>query len=270
MSGIVPSQPPPTPLNSVTDINATATNVRSYEFNLLVAQGRIQGHSWVAKSGRNADIDTASIPEDVWGGDSVYTGFPTGAAEIITAVSDNVGDTGILTITYLASFTSTAYQTATITLTGTTPVDFAISAVRVHSAQYSTGVATTFNLGNITIRHKVTTTNVFLILEPGTNQSYSSGYTVPYNSNGYLYDLFSQIEDGNTGSVEGCLWTRLYGLSPRLRRNFVASQGADYWINMHGSLSFPALTDIIIRVTFCAANNTIVLGGYNLLVVQNQ
>lgn len=264
MQGIVPNT---SSLNSIIAQNAGAINVRAFEFPLLVAQGRIQGNLWTLKSGRNSSIDTGTVPEDLWGSSGVYAGFPTGAAEIITAVSDNAGDTGTLTIIYLASATSTAYQTASVTLNGLTPVDFAVSGIRVHSASYNTGAATTFNLGNITIRHKVTTTNIFQIMSVGSNQTYSTGYTVPFGNIGYIFDTYASISDGATGSIEACFWTRLNGQSPRLRRNFIATQGSTFSDNLNGTLSFPALTDIILRVIVCSANNTIALGGYNILNV---
>lgn len=269
MSGIIPSRPPSTPLTSLVAPTSDAINARVYDLPLLVAQGLLEKKSWVAKSGKDSDIDTADVPVDLWGSSSVYTGFPTGAAEVVTAVSDSASDTGTLTISYLASATSTAYQTATITLNGLTPVDFAVSAIRVHTAFYNPGTATGFNVGSITIRHKVTTTNVFQIIVPNTNQSYSTGYTVPYNSNAYLYEVFAGIQDGALGTIEAALWVRLNGVSPRLRRSFVASQGSVFSTNLNGSFSLPALTDLIIRITSCSANNTIVVGGYNILIVQN-
>ena len=256
-------------LNEIASKNADSLLVREYDFPLAVAQGLVAGHSWVSKSGKNQDIDTASVPEDIWGGGGVYTGFPTGAAEVLQAVSDSASDTGTLTILYLPSATATAYLTATVTLNGLTPVDFGVSGIRVHSANYSDGTATGFNVGHITVRHKVTTSNVFLYMLPNSNQTYCSAYTVPFNCTGYIYSIFSQIQDGATGTIEGCLWTRLNGTGPRLRRNFVAAQGADYNSYLGGALSFPALTDIIIRVTSASANNTIVLGGYDLLLVNN-
>lgn len=264
MEGIVPNS---TSLNSIVYPDSRAINSRSFEFELLVAQGKIKNNSWVLKSGRNSEIDSASVPEDIWGGSGIYAGFPTGAAEIITAVSDNAGDTGTLTIFYLASATSTAYETASITLQGLTPVDFPISAIRVHSAFYNTGNGTTFNLGNINIHHKVTTSNIFLTMNIGTNQTYSTCYTVPFRNTGYIYNTFASISDGATGSIEACFWLRSLGDSPRLRRNFVATQGSIFGDNLYGTFAVPALTDIIMRVTACSANKTIVLAGYTILNV---
>ena len=269
LSSINTKLPSKIALNGVAASSADSFLVREYDFPLAVAQGLVSGCSWVPKSGKNPDVDTATVPEDVWGGSSVYTGFPTGAAEVIQAVSDSASDTGTLTILYLPSATATAYLTATVTLNGLTPVDFAVSGIRVHSANYSDGTAIGFNVGHITVRHKVTTSNVFLYMLPNSNQTYSSAYTVPFNSTGYIYNIFSQIQDGATGTIEACLWTRLNGASPRLRRNFVAAQGADYNSYLGGALSFPALTDIIVRVTSCSANNTIVLAGYDLLLVSS-
>ena len=55
----------------------------TYNFELAVSRGLVAGHAMFEKFGRNPDIDTASVPEDIWNGGDVYTGFPTGAAEQI-------------------------------------------------------------------------------------------------------------------------------------------------------------------------------------------
>lgn len=47
----------------------------------LIVEDRVPGRSYVLKFGRNVDIDTATVPEDLWNGGGVYAGFPTGAAE---------------------------------------------------------------------------------------------------------------------------------------------------------------------------------------------
>lgn len=234
---------------------------------LSIAQGNISGSSWVLKSGRNPDVDTATVPEDIWNGGGAYAGFPLTAPETVQAFSSSASDTGILTITYLPSATATAYIQGSVTLTGTTPVDFPFTAYRVHSAFYTDGV--TGNIGEITVRWKITTTVIFLKIPIGTNQSYMAGYTVPFGSRGYIYEVFCSIQGSATASVDGALWIRLSGAQFRLRRNFNAASGFAYRETLDGRLVLPALTDIQMRITNCSANNTPVVGGYTILVVQD-
>lgn len=236
-------------------------------FALSVAQGNVSGSSWVLKSGRNPDIDTATVPEDIWNGGGAYAGFPLTAPETVQAFSSSASDTGVLTITYLPSATATAYVQGSVTLTGTTPVDFPFTAYRVHSAFYTDGVSG--NIGEITVRWKVTTSVVFLKLPIGTNQSYMAGYTVPFAATGYIYDVFCSIQGSATASVDGALWIRLSGAQYRLRRNFNAASGFAYRESLDGRLVLPALTDIQMRITNCSANNTPVVGGYTILIVRD-
>jgi len=57
------------------------------DFDINIAEGRIQGYSLVNKFGRNPDVDTGSIPEDVFNGSTPYTGFPTGSPEELQCYS---------------------------------------------------------------------------------------------------------------------------------------------------------------------------------------
>jgi len=254
-------------LNEITIENPLPVNAE--DIGLSVARGQVEGASWVLKSGRNSDIDTATVPEDIWNGGGAYTGFPLTAPEIVQAFSGSVSDTGVLTILYLPTATSTEYVSGTVTLNGTTPVDCSFSAYRVHSASYNNGTATTANVGEITVRWKVTTAVIFVKMPIGTNQSYAAAYTIPFGHTGYLYVVFCSLQGSATASVDGALWIRVNNMSYRLRRNFTAATNAPHTENLQGRLTLPALTDIQIRITVCSANNTSVVGGYTILLLQN-
>lgn len=261
--------PQKTALNAVTPISADAVNVRPYEFDLLVAQGRITGHTWQLKSGRNPNVSTGTVPEDIWNGGGVYTGFPLASPEVVTVLSSNAGDTGTLTITYLPTATSTAYVTGTVTLNGITPVDCAFSAYRIHSAFYNTTASDlTGNVGEITVRWKVTTSVIFLKMPVGTNQTYNAGFTIPFGCTSFFYEVFASIQGGSASAVDGAIWIRLSGQSFRLRRNWSCTHDAPYRENLAGEFTLPALTDIHMRVTNCNTNNTPVIAGYTLLIIQ--
>lgn len=261
--------PEPTALNSQTTINADAINVRPYEFPLLVVQNRIQGHSWVLKAGKKAAINQGqNLTEDIWGSTGAYTGF-VASVEQAEISSTSPSDTGTVTILVLESATSTSYTSVQVTLQGTTWVTLPVNVYRGHTMSYNNGTATGFNAGVITLRQKVTTTNLFLVMAAGTSQTYNAGYTIPFNCTGYVYEYECSLQDGATGTIEGALWIRLNGQSPRLRRNFVTAQGANYQVDLFGAFVLPALTDIQMRITNCSANNTVVLGGYTILLIQN-
>lgn len=255
------------PLNQQFQENTTATTVRAITEERLIAEGFYNGRTIVSKFGRNPDVDTATVPEDVWNTGGVYTGFPTGAAEEFQIVSTNAGDTGTVVFTYLASFTATAWQTATVTLNGTTPVNTGVTGVRCHTARYDTGDDTSFNLGDISIRHRVTTANVFLLIPTGRSQSNTAAYTIPFGSRGFIKRFFVRENSNQTGFVEGALWLREYQQSPRIRRPFAASAQAPFEESIYGGLELPPLTDIQVRILSASVNNMSVVAGYDIIIV---
>lgn len=235
---------------------------------LSIVQGLLPNYSLVNKFGRNTDIDTATVPEDVWNGGGVYAGFPTGAAEEFEAVSSNAGDTGVLTFTYLPSFTAREWLQASVTLQGTTPVSTGITGVRMHTARYSSGSSTAFNLGTLTIRHKVTTANVFCVSPIGRSQTNVAAYTVPSGSIAIIRRLFCRVIGATTGTVDGALWIRELNGSPRLRRPFSATNGDRFEEIPYGGLVINSGCDIQVRISSATANNLDIIAGYDLVLIR--
>lgn len=223
----------------------------------------------INKFGRNIDVDTGTVPEDVWNGGGVYTGFPTGAPEEFEVFSSSASDTGVLTFTYLESSSSFAYKQASVTLNGTTPVPTGITGFRMHTARYASGNPTTFNIGTITLRHRTTTANIFCQMPIGRSQTNVSAYTVPSGHTASLKRLFCRVVGATAGYVEGALWVRTNGGSPRLRRPFTSAQQDHFEEFIEGGLSIEANSDIIVRITAASANNLDVIGGYDLIISEN-
>ena len=260
---------PNSTLNSVLQLNSDSIVTRSISEETLITEGKYTGRSILNRSGRNPDIDIATTPEDIWNGAGIYTGFPIGAAEEFEAFSSSSSDFGTLTIRYLASFTATAYESVTITLDGTTAVRTYVTGVRVQSTVYDSGSSTTFNIGSITVRHKVTTANIFSVTAVGNSQSALAAFTVPYGSTGYIKRLFCRVIGNISVSIDGSLWFREYNKSPRLRRPFTATNAVAFEEHPYGGLIIPALTDINMRITTVSNNNSDIVAGYDLLLVSN-
>lgn len=258
------------PLNSSISKTDESLLTRGIDYEEALSQGLFTNSTLVLKSGRNPNITSASVPEDVISGSTPYAGFPTSSPEELQFLSDNAADTGTVTFVYLPTSTSTAYQTATITLNGTTPVNSGITAYRVHTMFYNAGSGSAFNQGIITCRWRTTTTVIFLTMAVGTSQSYSAVYTVPFGSTAYIKRVFCEVHDASSISVQGALWTRLAGASPRLRRNFACQTGSSYIDVIYGGLILPSQTDITLRITQCTSNSaTTVVGGFDLILVAN-
>lgn len=255
--------------NSNIQQDQDAIVVRSTIPELEIAQGKFLGVEVVSKFGRNTDIDTASVPEDIWGNGSTYTGFPTGSPETIQLFSSSASDTGTVTFQGLKTSSSTELEAETVTLSGTTPVNSVNTWYRVHTARYSSGAATTFNVGTITLRHTTTTANVFLLIDIGTSQSYSTGFTIPAGKTGYLTEYSASLQGSATGVIDLSLWVRTFGGSPRLRRPFTVAQNAPVNYKVASAIILTEKSDIIIRATASSTNNLSILAGYDIYLVDN-
>lgn len=253
-------------LGSLIQRDADAILTRGIDFEASVAQGLFQGVSIILKSGRNPAIASNSVPEDIWNGSAVYSGFPTTEAEEFQVLSSSASDTGTYTFSYLASATSNTYQTATVTLNGTTPVNTGITGIRSHTANYNAGSSTGFNAGTITLRWRTTTSVIFHQMPIGTSQTYAAVYTVPAQSNAFIKRVFCEIHDSQSVSAQGALWIRTLNGSPRLRRNFAVQTGSSFQEDVVGGLRIDPLTDITMRITAITAT-TVVVGGFDVILV---
>jgi hypothetical protein len=263
------------PLNTIIQQDADAVVVRVIDFEFDIAAGRSQGVSIVNKFGKNPDVDTGTVPEDIWENGGTYTGFPAGAAETLQVFSSSANDaaagTGARTIRVTGLDSNYNIISETVTLNGVTPVTTSQSFIRAHTAVVLTSGSsnTAFNAGNITVRHSTTTTNIFLYMLIGTNQTNCSGYTIPAGYTGYMRKITVSCADGASASVQGSIYVGAFGAAPRYRRPFIVTFGAQLSDEIYGGLVFPEKTDIILRITSCSANNTVVLGGYDLILVAN-
>lgn len=133
------------------------------------------------QQGVNEDVDAGT--EDIWDGGGAYTGQPTGAAEAINIVSSNAADTaastGQRTIRVEGLDANGTYTEETFTLNGTTPVVSSSTWLRVFRAFGLTAGSGGTNAGAITIKHNVTTANVFAVIKAGRSQAMVAAFTVP-------------------------------------------------------------------------------------------
>lgn len=250
---------------------------REIDMETQVAHGLLDGFSIVNKFGLNTDIDTATTPEDVWGGSATYTGFPDTTLETISVVSTSTADaaagTGARVIRITGLDGSYNVQQEDITLNGTTPAAGLLTFRRVHTAQIISAGSGGVNAGTITVRHTTTVANVFLNMVIGRNQTNSSGYTVPAGYTGYMRRLMLSVRVvsglGANGLMQGGIWTRGFGLPFRLRRPFLLSTNSEYVDEIYGGLVFAEKSDLIIRVTSVTENDSLISAGYDLLLVRN-
>jgi hypothetical protein len=232
-----------------------------------LALGNVTNVYAVEKFGRNLDVDTSTSPEDVWNGSGVYTGFVVGAEAASEVLSSDAGDTGTVYIKGLRTPTSLEYEVASYTLTGTSPVSVG-SWWRANIAWYDSGDDTSYNIGQITVRHTATPANVFIVMPIGQSQSTIGCWTVPFGSVALLEQLSTEVSRSSaSATVQGALWTRLINESPRnqfqfVRGNTVPSEA----FRPYSPIVYPAQTDIAVRLTSTSANNIEVFSRFSLKV----
>lgn len=272
------------PLNSEIREDADASIVRTIDPEIDMASGRFQGFSIVNKFGTNSDIDTASVPEDIWENGGVYTGFPaTGEPlrAVSTSTDDDVGGTGAEIITAQAMTEDWEWVEITFTLNGTGAVApdapyASTNFIRCHTAtvtQSANGANTGVNAGTITVYQSVTTTNIFLSMRPGRNQTNCSAYTIPAGYTGYMRFVHCSIRGTaqltQSQGVEGRIWTRAFGHPFRSRRPFISTSNYRLEDNIYGGLVFAEKSDVVLRITTSSADNISVSGGYDMILSKN-
>jgi hypothetical protein len=255
-------------LNSTIQADADATAVRPLDFNLMVAEGLYENRQNTIKDGLNADIDTGSTPEDITNEGGTYAGFPTGAveaAEIVVAGAD----TGTVYYSYLASNTSTEYVFGSKAIAGAGTYALGHNIYRCNFAYFvSTNVAV-FNVGAITIRNTPTTANVFCVIDIGFSQSYCAAYTVPYGSSIYIDRFSGNVKGSTSGSLDGFIWYRPFGESPRLRFPFELQFGTLYFDDVDYLVKVPERVDFIPRIITSSANNLSAKFSYRIIKIKS-
>lgn len=265
------------PLNRPIQQDSDATTVRAITEELSMAAGLVTGFSIINKVGANLDIDTGTVPEDVWGGSGLYTGFPDSTLELVEVVSSSANDasagTGARTLRITGLDTNYNDLSETITLNGTTPVDSVGQYRRVHSAQVMSAGSGGVNAGTLTVRHTTTTANVFLSITVGTNQSSCSAYTVPAGYTAYMRRVHCGIlgtsQGQSPGVIDGNITTRHFGEPFRVVLPFSATTYSRLSYDIYGGFVFTEKSDIVVRVTGVGGNDTSVNAGYDLVLVRN-
>lgn len=259
--------------NAVIARDADAIFTRGMPSFLEIATNKFTGVTKNNKVGLNTDIDTATVPEWLWMPGGVYTGFPTGNAEAVRITSSDANDTaagtGARTVNITGLDANWAIQSETITLSGTTPAVSANTYRRVHTAYVASSGSNTFNVGDLTIAHNVTTANVFLQISAGRNQSYAAVYTVPAGKVGCVINLKVEVDRSVSSSISGFMWVREFGMAPRYRRPFTASNSSVFFEDPYGGIVYPEKTDIGVVVTSCSANNTSVQAAFDIVLIDN-
>jgi len=263
------------PKNLSLNQDADALATRGTNFEQEIAEGSRGGYKIIQKFGRNSDIDTGTVPEDVWNGGGVYTGFPVSTVETLDVFSSSANDaaagSGARTVRLFGLDANGDEQTEDVTLDGTNPVTTSNTWFRMNRAICLTSGSSNqaFNAGEITARHTTTTANVFMVMPASTNQTTIAAYTIPAGKTGYFKRLQVDVSRANTANINGAIWVRESGSTPRLIRQYSGSNAVEHNDDPYGGLKLPALTDIAVKVTSTSANNTDVSARFDIILVDD-
>lgn len=253
--------------------SANALNVSNFIFE--VALGNISNFNSVNKFGRNSDIDIGT-PEDVWEGGGLYSGHPTTSPETVNVFSSDANDTsagtGMRTVTIygLRTSTSTAEESETITLNGTSQVTSSLTWYRIYTAEGITYGSGGINAGNITIRHTTTTANVFAVIAAGNGRTTVAAFTIPSGKTGYItaLSIYMGRANGSAGSANVSIRVKpntREGAGNVLRTYIITNQSP-----IKPDLSLPLVisenTDIKIRVDSVSDSNTQITAEFDIIM----
>jgi len=163
--------------------------------------GLLNGARSIFINGRNPDIDTASVPEDLIPQGGVYT-FQTTAQSLevlSSSAADAAAGTGARTI--LVSGLDADYReiSETVILNGVTVVPLTLTYLRVNSVIVVTAGSGLTNAGTITVRVASGGTTLSVI-EIGFGLAHQGIYTVPADHTLIILSMLSGSSDG-TGAA---------------------------------------------------------------------
>ena len=235
-------------------------------FEMDVKKGLVAGHTAFDKWGRLANIDTATgivPPIDVWNGATIYTGFPTGAAETIevssTDANDGAGDnTGLLSLRMFGLDATGVEQEVDVDLNGTGWVPTTETWLRMPRMRGLTAGSNDFNYGEITARHTTTTANIFAVMPAATNRTHIACWTVPVAKTAYIKQISWHMirASGAAGSATVSVMCRATGGVWEQTLTTDISTGNTPPLELDYGTSFDGLTDLSIRVVDVSDNDT--------------
>jgi len=249
-------------------------NISKFDSPMSIVMGDIKEASVMHKFGMNPDIDTGSVPEDIWDFGGVYT-FST-TADIDTISSSNAGDTQEVTIYGLDENWETCVQT--VTLTGRTKVTLTTSLIRVFrmvniGTTDIAGIVYCYVDGDITDGAPDTPGDVRAIISDGHNQTLMAIYTIPAGKTGYLVDAYSVIS--HIRSSEAALMrlrVRPFGSVFQTKNTSALNSNGTSYVSRKPKIPSKLLekTDIKIQCTSVTAINTAISAGFEIILVDNE
>lgn len=258
----------------MTDRNPRYRIAPDTDLSVRVAFGLVDGMSFGTIQGQNSDVDTATVPEDLWEGGGLYP-FPA-TAQSIEILSDSASDaaagTGARTVTITGLDSNYVEQSQTVTLNGVSAVDVPLTWLRINSTQVATCGSGGFNVGMITTRI-ASAGNALSHIMPTVGRAKCGVYTVPLGKSALIkYGQVSFHRTATSGSsCEISVLSRTQGGPWILRQDFAilsAGSSAIEFTPLVGVL-LTQKSDTRITCTSVSDNNTTVQGVFSYYLRTN-
>lgn len=234
----------------------------------------------IQKFGSNPDIDTGTLPEDIWNGGGMLPYLDT--AETMAVTSSNETDTyggfGAWDLFVVGVDANWTVRIQRVPLNGLTAVNTSIAYLRIIRAYVEHAGDYTTNVGTLTITG-IDTGTVMVAIPPDYGQTQIAATSVPDGRTAYLAKW--QATMIRQGSTSGAMATVVF----QVRENADNSTSAwRRWDEVHLSVvgtsyaqhryvpwkQMPARTDMRLTCTYVSDSNTRISGGISLFLVRTE
>lgn len=252
---------------------------RELDWFLDVVHGNQTGAERVRVYGENPDVDSGTVPEDLWDQGGTYTFTAAGGAAMFVS-SSNGGDTQDVEITVLTDDGSGVWteETLTQTLAGQAKTaltfDSGDDPVRVLSVVNNSGTPLTGDVyvyedDTVVAGVPQTAAKIRAKVVAGNDRTYMAIYTIASSKVGYLYQRDVGLANNTATTAEVRFQSRLVGASfaTDSRLTLDNSVLARHVEPMKLPLELPAKTDIKWLAQVCATNNSAICGAFDLILI---
>lgn len=243
-------------------------------FGLAVSQGGLSGTSGFSIYGRNPDVDTATVPEDVWFNGGVWVQPTVARVHNIASTSNSdsaAGGTGARTISIVGLNSTYDQISETISLNGTSNVPTVNSYIFISSMTVLTAGSGGANVGNISAT-AVTDATVSAIMGATYNKTTLGIYQVPNGYTGYISRWQAGMQQATASSgAEVNLLIKPFGGVFELRAIHVLSNSGDSEEEDIYDTYIPLAAKTIVKsqVKSVTANNTDIQARIQIMLVAN-
>jgi len=247
--------------------------LQNKDFYLEVAKGNVPKHLDYSGWGANEDIDTATVPEDIYLAGGVF--IPPTTYRVHNIVSSSVNDTsagtGARTV-HIYGVVSTGLADEIVTLNGVTPVATVNSYSDIYIMFVATAGSGNTNAGQITATAVTDATVTCQINVNSFNSIRKAIRLIPPGYKGYLYEWEAGMEQStSSSSARVILMTKESGgiFITRSIHSLSNSGNSHEKDTFRVPLKLEAGTWVKCQCTTVSSNNTFIQAGFNLILVQD-